>query len=80
MEDDQYEIGARIDEAIKKDDTFSKSDPFSGNWDTLKSLDGLDANFSVKNNVYAEPQTIVYVQAKDDAAIIKLLQKNKEKK
>ena len=45
MEDDQYEIGARIDEAVKKDDTFSKSDPFNGNWDSLKSLDGLEANF-----------------------------------
>jgi len=24
---------------------FSKSDPFNGNWETLKTLDGLDANF-----------------------------------
>jgi PBSX family phage portal protein len=45
MEDNEYEIGARIDEAAKKDDTFSKSDPFNGNWETLKSLDGLEANF-----------------------------------
>ena len=45
MEDNDYEIHARIDDAIKKDDTFSKSDPFNGNWDTLKSLDGLEANF-----------------------------------
>lgn len=34
--------------------------------------------FSVKNNIYAQPQTIVYVQAKDDAGIIKLLQKHKK--
>ncbi|PQJ77148.1 DUF4837 family protein [Polaribacter glomeratus] len=33
--------------------------------------------FSIKNNVYAQPQTIVYVQAKDDQSIIKLLQKHK---
>ena len=45
MEDNNYEIGARIDDAIKKDDTFSKSDPFVGNWETLKSLDGLESNF-----------------------------------
>lgn len=50
MEDDQYEISARIDESIKKDDAFSKSDPFNGNWDTLKSLDGLDANFKRRTN------------------------------
>jgi hypothetical protein len=34
--------------------------------------------FSVKNNIYAQPQTIVYIQAKDDAGIIKLLQKHKK--
>lgn len=35
-------------------------------------------SFSVKRDVYAEPQTVVYVQAKDDASIIKLLQKYKQ--
>ena len=34
-------------------------------------------SFTVKRNVYAQPQTIVYVQAKDDQSIIKLLQKHK---
>jgi hypothetical protein len=34
--------------------------------------------FTVKNNIYAQPQTIVYVQAKDDDGIIKLLQKHKK--
>lgn len=38
--------------------------------------EGVD-NFSVKNNVYAQPQTIIYVQAKDDAGIIKILQDRK---
>jgi PBSX family phage portal protein len=45
MEDNDYLIRARIDDEVKKDDSFSKSDPFSGNWETLKSLDGLDSNF-----------------------------------
>ena len=45
MIDDEYEIRARLDDAVKKDETFSKSDPFNGNWDSLKSLDGLEANF-----------------------------------
>lgn len=34
-------------------------------------------HFSIKKNVYAQPQTIVYVQAKDDESIIKILQKRK---
>lgn len=34
-------------------------------------------NFSVKKNVYAKPQTVVYVQAKDDESIIKILQERK---
>lgn len=33
--------------------------------------------FSVKKNVFAQPQTIVYVQGKNDETIIKLLQKHK---
>ena len=45
----------------------------------LMIVEGAQENFSVKKNVYAQPQTIVYVQAKDDASIIKLFQKNKEK-
>lgn len=36
-----------------------------------------EEGFSVKNNLYAQPQTIVYVQGKDDETIIKLLQKHK---
>lgn len=39
--------------------------------------EGETENFSVKKNVYAQPQTIVYVQAKDDESIIKILEKRK---
>jgi hypothetical protein len=39
--------------------------------------EGENENFSVKKNVYANPQTIVYVQAKDDPSIIKILQDRK---
>lgn len=38
-----------------------------------------EESFSVKNNVYAQPQTVVYLQAKNDEEIIALFQKNKEK-
>ena len=40
--------------------------------------EGETENFSVKTNVYARPQTIVYVQGKDDAGIIKILQERKK--
>jgi hypothetical protein len=35
-------------------------------------------NFSIKHNVYAQPQTIIYVYAKDDAGIVKMFQKHKK--
>ncbi len=40
--------------------------------------EGETENFSVKKNLYANPQTIVYVQAKDDAGIIKILREHKK--
>lgn len=43
----------------------------------LMISEGETENFSIKKNVYARPQTIVYVQAKDDASIIKLLHERK---
>ncbi|MEE9406897.1 MAG: DUF4837 family protein [Polaribacter sp.] len=35
-------------------------------------------SFSVKHNVYAQPQTIVYVYAKDDAGMVKMFKKHQE--
>ncbi|WP_296634870.1 DUF4837 family protein [Polaribacter sp.] len=40
--------------------------------------EGKQANFSVKQNVYAKPQTIINVQGKDDNEIIEILQNRKE--
>ena len=40
--------------------------------------EGDKSNFSVKTNVYAKPQTIIYVQGKDDNEIIEILQNRKE--
>jgi hypothetical protein len=40
--------------------------------------EGETANFSTKKNVYAQPQTIVYVQGKNDKEIIEILQNRKE--
>ena len=44
-EENEYIIGARIDNAIQQDDSFAKADPFNKNWEDLKSLSGLDNNF-----------------------------------
>lgn len=38
-------LGARIDDIQKDDDTFKRQDPFNKNWDELKSLVGIDKNF-----------------------------------
>jgi hypothetical protein len=43
----------------------------------LVITEGTIESFSVKNNVYAQPQTVVYVQGKDDAGIINILQERK---
>lgn len=43
----------------------------------LVITEGETESFTVKNNVYAQPQTVIFVQAKDDAGIIKILQKRK---
>ena len=40
--------------------------------------EGETENFTVKNNVYAKPQTVLYVQAKDDSGLIKLLQEKQK--
>lgn len=45
----------------------------------LVITEGEKEGLTVKTNKYAQPQTIVYLQAKDDESIIKLLQKNKSK-
>lgn len=44
-EENEYVIGARIDNPVQQDDTFKKADPFNQNWEDLKSLSGLDNNF-----------------------------------
>ena len=43
----------------------------------LVITEGTAESFFVKNNVYAQPQTLVYVQGKDDAGIINILQERK---
>jgi PBSX family phage portal protein len=42
---EEYVIGARIDDQVKKDDSFHKQDPFNRSWDDIKSYMGLDKNF-----------------------------------
>ena len=44
-EEKEYPIRARIDDLPKEDETFAKQDPFNKDWDELKNLGGLDANF-----------------------------------
>ena len=53
------------------------SSMMKGSRNILIINEGSTENFLVKKDVYAKPQTIVYLQAKDDASIIKILQERK---
>lgn len=53
------------------------SSMMKGSRNILIINEGPTEKFTVKKNVYAKPQTIVYLQAKDDASIIKVLQDRK---
>ena len=44
-EDNQYVIGASMDEFPQETDVFKEQDPFNKTWDELKGLSGLDNNF-----------------------------------
>ena len=53
------------------------SSMMKGSRNILIINEGSTENFLVKKDVYAKPQTIVYLEAKDDASIIKILQERK---
>jgi PBSX family phage portal protein len=44
-DNENFVIGARIDNAPVVDDLFKKADPFNKGWEDLKSLSGLENNF-----------------------------------
>ncbi|PQJ80375.1 DUF4837 family protein [Polaribacter porphyrae] len=44
----------------------------------LVITEGEKENFLVKRNVYAQPQTVLYIQGKDDETIIKILKERKQ--
>ena len=45
IDEEEYYIGASIDNLADKDDEFKKNDPFNKNWDFIKNLNNLDQNF-----------------------------------
>lgn len=45
MSQEEYIIGARIDDQALKDETFKNQDPFNKGWESLKAYAGLDKNF-----------------------------------
>jgi len=49
-DDNEYIIGAKIDDLVDTNDQFKKSDPFNKTWDELKNLTGLDNNFKRRTN------------------------------
>lgn len=55
------------------------SSMMKGSRNILMITEGDNEGISIKRNVYAQPQTIVYVQGKNDDKIISILRDNKEK-
>jgi len=45
MSEQQWTVGARLDELAEVPDTFKNQDPFNKSWETIKGLSGLDTNF-----------------------------------
>jgi PBSX family phage portal protein len=45
IDEEEYYLGASIDNLKDKDDEFKKNDPFNKNWDFIKNLNNLDQNF-----------------------------------
>jgi PBSX family phage portal protein len=45
MNEEDLVVGAKIDNLVDNSDPFKDSDPFSKNWEELKSYNGLDNNF-----------------------------------
>jgi len=41
----EWTVGARIDDVEKQDDAFKRQDPFVKSWDDIKTFNGLDPNF-----------------------------------
>ena len=54
MENQEWILGARIDDAQKEDDTFKRQDPFNRQWDEIKSFSGLDKNFKRRSDRLAK--------------------------
>jgi PBSX family phage portal protein len=45
IDEEEYYLGASIDNLADKEDEFKKNDPFNKNWDFIKNLNNLDQNF-----------------------------------
>ena len=45
MEENQYILGARVDDLVNPLDQFKAEDPFNKSWSELKAYNGLDNNF-----------------------------------
>jgi PBSX family phage portal protein len=45
IDEEEYYLGASIDNLAEKEDEFKKNDPFNKNWDFIKNLNNLDQNF-----------------------------------
>ena len=63
----EWTVGARIDNLEKEDDVFKRQDPFNKSWDDLKGFNGLDTNFKRRSTRIAKtlqmPPTERYLES-----------------
>jgi PBSX family phage portal protein len=67
MSDQQWTVGARIDEIQEQKDLFKQQDPFNKSWDDIKSLNGLDVNFKRRSTRMAKNMAYGYETRTDNS-------------
>ena len=67
MSDQQWTVGARIDEIQEQQDLFKQQDPFNKSWDDIKSLNGLDVNFKRRSTRMAKNMAYGYETRTDNS-------------
>lgn len=65
--EEQWTVGARIDEIVDTPDAFKNQDPFNKSWEDIKSLSGLDTNFKRRATRLAKNMAYGYETRTDNS-------------
>ena len=67
MSEQQWTVGARIDDVVETPDVFKNQDPFNKSWDDIKNLNGLDTNFKRRSTRMAKNMAYGYQTRTDNS-------------